>query len=64
MKGCAPLKWCNRAQELEATMANLTISVNNEVLKRARVRALEELAEQCRCGREGKIWNRDELHER
>ncbi|MGB5065551.1 MAG: hypothetical protein WBQ37_17610 [Candidatus Competibacter sp.] len=79
-------------------MANLTISVNNEVLKRARIRALEEnssvntvlgkyleeyaridevrrhrqevlkallvLAEQCQCGREGKIWNRDELHER
>jgi len=76
-------------------MANLTISVNDEVLKRARIRALEEnssvntvlgkyleeyaridevrrrrreallaLAEQCQCGREGKIWNRDELHER
>ena len=76
-------------------MANLTISVNDEVLKQARIRALEEnssvntvlgkyleeyaridevrrrrreallaLAEQCQCGREGKIWNRDELHER
>lgn len=79
-------------------MANLTISVNNEVLKRARIRALEEnssvnsvlgkyleeyaqidevrrrrqeavtallaLAGQCQCRRDGKTWNRDELHER
>jgi hypothetical protein len=79
-------------------MANLTISVNDEVLKRARIRALEEnnsvnavlgkyleeyarvdevmrrrqealksllsLADQCQAGRGGRIWTRDELHER
>ena len=79
-------------------MANLTISVNDNTLKRARIRALEEdssvnailsrylenyaqtdeiliqrqqaltnlrsLAEQCRCGRNGQTWSRDELHER
>lgn len=79
-------------------MANLTISVSDEVLKRARIRALKEnrsvnamlgqyleeyaqmdevqrrrqqalqtvltLAAQCRCGRDGKTWSRDELHER
>ncbi len=79
-------------------MANLTISVDEEVLKRARIRALEEdssvnavlakyleqyaradelkrnreqalqslleLADRCQAGRGGKIWTRDELHER
>ena len=79
-------------------MANLTISVNDNTLKRARIRALEEdssvnailsrylenyaqtdeiliqrqqalttlrsLADQCRCGRNGQTWSRDELHER
>ena len=78
-------------------MANLTISVRDEVLKRARIRAIEdntsvnavlnryleeyaqdddlrrqrakalklllELAEDCRAGRGGKTWTRDELHE-
>jgi hypothetical protein len=79
-------------------MANLTISVNDNTLKRARLRAVEEdssvnailgryledyartdevltqrrqalttlrsLADQCRCGRNGQTWSRDELHER
>lgn len=83
---------------METDIANLTISVDDEVLKRARIRALEEgrsvnailgqyledyaqtdevqlqrqralstlraLADQCRGGREGKTWSRDELHER
>lgn len=83
---------------METNMANLTISVSDEVLKRARIRALKEnrsvnamlgqyleeyaqmdevqrrrqqalqtvltLAAQCRCGRNGKTWSRDELHER
>jgi hypothetical protein len=79
-------------------MANLTITVDDEVLKQARMRALEEnssvnailgrylqdyaqadaarqrrqdaldalraLAQHCRCGRAGKTWTREDLHER
>ncbi|NCC30354.1 MAG: hypothetical protein EOM22_19910 [Gammaproteobacteria bacterium] len=79
-------------------MANLTITVDDEVLKQARMRALEEnssvnailgrylqdyaqadaarqrrqdaldallaLARQCGCGRAGKTWTREDLHER
>ena len=54
-------------------MANLTISVDEEVLKRARIRALEEnssvnavleLAAEADAGSGGHAWKRDDLHER
>jgi hypothetical protein len=48
-------------------MANLTITIDNEILRRARLRALEQilrLSSQAVSGRGNRRWTRDDLHER
>lgn len=48
-------------------MANLTITIPNPVLKRARLDALNDLlklSEEAASRRGDRSWSRDELHER